>query len=808
MKKLNLLPLFFFLFASASLPAETKRLTYHADLIAYDGFSGIDYGWNGVWSEFVVNSTRNRTYDDLFSFSNSELEMCYEHESGISVKGGTYNVKASETACGAESRALIRRPLDNSALKETFYVSFLVQLSEQPQQGSDYVAVGAKQFKYDSGVAIGSIKNENSLGAAFARDGKARTHFGTELPEANTTYFVVAKYITNSHGIIDKIACFINPKSLTTEYAEWFAVVDDVVTEMETIDLQAYFHGDAYFDEIRVGKTWASVVAPLDNSGGGYNPVGNVTRFMGPSGLWSDESKWSGGLPTEDTDTVIIEGRCIVNMPVLVRNLKVSANASLSVVGNGDIVSINPIVLEAEEGVVGEYSQDTAVVDHIIKKQVFCKGGQWNFICVPEDMTADELFPDLQLASSWLDSNADYWLLDYSQRNRALEEDGMIEVYDQNYMLKKGSGCIVWLELDKKRTFDYQTSNVENEVVTDNTVNAPLIHSGWNLVGNPFSHSMSYSEVFDSCEHNQQFFTGAVYIWDGVSYKVWSKGTGDGEARNIKPMEAFFVKRLYDDPASAVFVMQDFGPQMISDTVPCDKSEEFEPINNSLAIGLNLMKGVNSDYTYIKMAEGANVGFDERLDGNKVLTNRLEYPDHDNIYTVDGAQKFALNSVELENEYIEVPLEIDLSQAMDSLMLTFVIEGDSSYAYQLIDEEKMTIKNITHGDLFMVATENKRLIDDRFYVWVVEAPDDETALVSASAFVENLGEIRANSGVLKVKSLASKKISVFVIDLKGRICSAEHLNAGASCSTQLSNGIYLVRLSDGKHTSTQKIVMR
>lgn len=794
-----------------SVSAAVRDVSIKKDLIAYDGFSGLDYGWLASWSEMTLGG-RSRVYQDCFSYTSGEVEMSYEHWSGISVKGGAYNLKVSNSNQGLESRALIRKPAQSEALQENFYVSFLVQFSEAPQIGCDYVAVGAKQYTYDTGIALGSMNNMESLGAGFARDGDEFVSIGDELPEADVTYFVVAKFIANEFGVIDEIECFVNPTSLNIERAEWDAKLYDVVTEMTSIDLQAYFHDVAYFDEIRVGKTWKSVVSVLDNSNNSYNPVGNVTTFLGPVGFWSDESKWSNGLPTIDTDTVIIEGECTVDDYFVADNVVVTASAKLLVVEGGRIDTQNPIVLQAKQGLVAEYLQDTGVVGHVVAKQEYFYGGQWNFVCVPEPMTADELFPDLQLATSWEDTVADYFMLNYSQEQRAVTEDGMVDIYNKDYPLIEGRGYIVWLNRDHVRSFEYLTSKSEMYVNTTNTTNSStttvsLNHSGWNLVGNPFPHSMTYEEVFDSSEHNELYFTGAVYVWDGTCYKVWSKGAGDAEARKINPMEAFFVKRTSDDPASAFFCMIDHGICDSNGCAPSLKATSIGGATNSLAISVNLMKGSNSDYTYIKMDENAVVGLDECLDGAKVFANRADNPNHDFIYSVDNADRFALNSVSLDGGFAEVPLVVDLAQAMDSIMLGFATQGDSLYSFVLVDEEDMTMKPVANGDLIRLPSGNERMIEGRFSI-LISQYSDESSVSELDYRHERLGLIRTHGATLVVESLATVDVSFAVVDVEGRVCYNSQLHAGEVYSQKMSEGVYLVRLSDGDESYVKKIVIQ
>lgn len=792
------------------------------DLIAYDGFSGNDFGWSNSWFEYSANNGNHEWSSDFngsnYRYSRGEVTLEYV-SNGISVKGGSDCVKASNTASGSESAALSRTVANfegssKNPLRETFYLSFLAQFSDDLNGGWDYVAVGAKQSGYDGGVALGAVNGKDKAGAAFAKDGSTIKYTNGKLPEANTTHLVVGKFTVNDWGSVTRIDIFIDPTSLTREKSSYSAFIQNSGNAkknfyyyFQSIQLMSYFHDVAYFDEIRIGRTWNSVVSAIDNSASSVEPDKKVTVFEGPTGYWSEADKWSNGIPTEDVDTVIINGKCAVNNEVSAADLVVNGGGKLLVVEGGKINTTKPIVLKASKEAAAEYQQQNVVEDHVVEKQEYFYGGQWNFICVPEVMTADDLFPDLKLATSWDDSEADYWLLDYSQEQRASTADGMKDIYDGSYELTEGRGYIVWLDEDRLRTFKYTSAKHESYVSTTNStvMTLSLNHSGWNLVGNPFSHSMSYEDVFDNCQHNQNYFTGAVYLWDGEGYKVWTKGVGDEEARVIAPMEAFFVKRTSNDPAAALFCMSDDGTYSQVETTAKPKFSQGDEVTNSLTVSVNQMKGALADYTYIRMDDRASLGLDESLDGLKLQTSSAY---NDFIYTTDDNNVFAVNSVSLNADFIEVPLVVNLAQGMDSILLGFLINGDESYSYALVDDDEMTIQPVNHGDYLSISTDYEALIDGRFSIFVTRSLANETAIEGLSNQDNVLGEIYTNHKSIVVESLVSERLSVSVIGYNGVIYDNAVLGSKGKFVKDMNEGVYLVRLSDGNETVVKRVLLK
>ena len=790
------------------------------DLFAYDGFSGNDFGWANSWFEYSVHNGNYVWHPDFngsnYRYSRGEVVLEYV-ANGLSIKGGTDCVKATNTAHGSESAALSRTVANipgswKNPLQETFYVSFLAMFSDDLAGSWDYVAVGAKQSGYDGGVALGAVNGRNKAGAAFAKDGATIKYTNGKLPAANETHFVVGKFTTNAWGSVTGIEVFIDPTSLTREKSSYRASIrnsgyssKNFYYYLQSVQLMTYFHDVAYFDEIRIGRTWNSVVSPIDN-GGSEPEGGKVTVFEGPTGFWSEVDKWTNGLPEEDTDTVIIKGRCAVDEEVQVKDVVVDGGGKLVVVEGGKINTTKPIVLKASKEAAAEYLQQDVVEEHIVEKEEYFYGGQWNFVCVPENMTADELFPDLKLASSWSDPEAEYWLIDYSQELRAATRDGMKDVFDGNYELLEGKGYIVWLDADKMRTFEYSSSMKNTSVSTTNSTTASisLNHSGWNLVGNPFSHSVSYEDVFANNANNRKYFTGAVYVWDGETYKVWTNGVGDEAARNIKPMEAFFVKRTSNDPAAALFQMTNAGSFIDLETFN-NKSVSIDKVENSIAISINQMKGPLGDYTYIKMDENASLGLDESIDGLKLETASAY---NDIIYSTDYDDVFAVNSVSLVGDYVEVPLVVNLAQGMDTIQFGFTMKGDDNYSYALVDEDEMTILPLNHGDYVALPTDNEAKIEGRFSLFITRSTGGETAVEDIKTINNDLGVIKATNNLIVVESLSNKDLAVSIIGFNGQVYNNVSLGAKGTLNKAMKQGVYLVRLSDGEDTVVQKVLVK
>ncbi|MDA3852770.1 MAG: hypothetical protein PF444_00785, partial [Bacteroidales bacterium] len=279
------------------------------------------------------------------------------------------------------------------------------------------------------------------------------------------------------------------------------------------------------------------------------------TEFIG-EGDWKDAIHWTNGVPDEDEKTTaIISGDCALDEDVLIENVLVTTTGKLKVDEFSKLKTSGKLLIEADETGVGEFYVSLANLDTVMQEKFF-DGGKWTFMCVPDSIMADSLFVDLKLASNWSDPDADYWIAEYSQEKRAQSGTGMVDIFDGSRMLVAGKGYMVWVYDDITEEYTHLVAKTQSQVETTFTADQAILHSGWNLVGNPFTHEMTYEDFFD-CPHNQAYYTGAVYVWDGEGYVTWVGTTGDELAHVIQPMEAFFIKRTNSDEDAGYFCMQE-----------------------------------------------------------------------------------------------------------------------------------------------------------------------------------------------------------------------------------------------------------
>ena len=771
-----------------------------AKVIAYDGFSGLAKGWSGVWNHTGAKG-RTLLFDNIDAIGVCDRGLSYVHPSGIFIDGGGASLQINnweKPQAFKIARGLLE-PVDGW---DQLYLSMLVQFNEQVKGSDDYVSIGGSRMQFSSGLALGNYFGNSSLATAYSCDGINKVLLGENIGlEANKTYMLVLKFKLNSQGIVERIKCFINPISMSTENAEWTTVLDDISSEFNGVEIMSSFHGIAYFDELTLGATWASVVvtqsfdAAVESDG--------VTSFIAPVGYWSDSAMWSSGVPALGADTVYVNGQCIVDDNIDVEHLLLLPGAKLLLSDSAQISASTSILLKSNLRERAECYSEALALDYLCRQEIHFRGGQWNYITIPEVTKAGDLFPNLSLATSWSDPQADYYVAEFSEQQRAANSNGVIDIFENNYPLYPGQGYMVWTNVDQIGVFDIHTRQDSVDVRTTNTL-VGVDDSGWNMIGNPFSHAMNYAELLDSSSLNCDYFAENICVWDRNSFKVWAHNVGDAEAEMVKPLEAFLVKRLSSSSEAISFRLKD---NLIDLNADNDIPDEDDCVNNSMAIGLSLMEGTKADFTYVNLKQDVSVGFEEGVDAVKVFADPTQYSDNNYIYSIDESHLMAVNSVSLGSDYVEVPLVVDLAQDLDSVILSFNVDGDSSYLYKLIDEETMTIRPITHGDVVAISTYNQRFIHGRLSVFITRAPQKDTGLGEFACVKSDLAKVLTELSGVRVQSLVDESLSLMLWRVDGEMITNTLLEARSLGRYDLKKGAYVLRLSTGEEVYAQKLVI-
>ncbi len=522
-----------------------------------------------------------------------------------------------------------------------------------------------------------------------------------------------------------------------------------------------------------------------------YEPV--ETEFVG-SGSWDDPDNWTNGVPDKDEiTTAIISGEVDINSPVALENLIVENGGVVNVYEGADIDVSEDMIIVSDSTGSGEFFVNTVTdLDTALLEKYF-QAETWNFICLPVDVTADNLLPDLQLASSWNDPNADYWLVEYSETKRAQTGTGMSDIFDGSTVLQAGKGYMVWVERGQVGAYTHLVPSNESTVVTHLSSGQAVNNLGWNLVGNPLTYTMTYDDVFD-CEHNRVHYTGAVYLWDGVGYKTWVDGIGDEEAQTVSPLEAFFVKQ--SDGESGYFCMTKGACDCTATEVKSAalKSERCY----SEVITLMVKNKTGSDKAYLRVTG-------DKKDYRSAQKLELHNANRPSIFLWgEDEVEYAVAVAELDTASVMVPVELSLNDS-ESFALNMRVKGDDVYSYRFWDGA--TAYDFTK-ELDVVFDTGEAVNSSRFSLEIIKnVIGTETYVINNQEETDVLAKLSTDFHFLEISSMYKKALEATVYDMSGHQLRALCLQINESEFFNLPSGVYIVFIKSGRKENTVKVVI-
>ena len=281
-------------------------------------------------------------------------------------------------------------------------------------------------------------------------------------------------------------------------------------------------------------------------------------------------------------------------------------------------------------------------------------------------------------------------------------------------------------------------------ITRDNTVEFP----GFNLIGNPYP-----CEVYTS----KPFYT---VQYDAVEDKTY-----------------FDVGNNPIPPCSAILVQA----QTAEESVSFSKT----PIANQASITMKLSK---SNIRSAHHIDQARISFEADYKLSKYTWDDAS----STIYIPQNGQNFAVAYADGANE---MPINIHVVQNGTYTISFEEINLNLNYLH-LID-------NLTGNEVDLLATHN--------YTFEAKTTDYASRFKLVFSICEdadggNDSFVFASNGQLHI--LNNGEAQLQIVDIMGRILSAETIHGSCSKALNLSDGIYIVRLIQGSETKTQKVVVR
>jgi hypothetical protein len=357
------------------------------------------------------------------------------------------------------------------------------------------------------------------------------------------------------------------------------------------------------------------------------------------------------------------------------------------------------------------------------------------------------------------------------------------------------------------------TGTVLNGDLLDVPISDAPAGSAWNLIGNPYPSYLDFETFFNlnSGEFDSAGAYQAIYGYDGNAsngWTVWNLATiADGAITElIAPGQGFFVK------SQAGGGSVDFRTTMRRSGSSDDFILGREASSTNVALSkLLLTSSNNSANTSIYFIEGTTRGLDAGYDAGSFQGSSGEFAIFTNLVEDNQGLDIAIQSLPY-SDFNDVVIPLGVT-ALAGIPLTISLEENlyspvpSNVSLYLEDTLLNTLTLLNTSDYTFTPTDNL-VGTGRFFL---RYSADTLSTISSDLDNMLIYADNANDNIV-IKGQLTEKSNAVLYDIHGRIILSKDLDISNSVNTidvaNLSTGIYIIQLSDGNTTKTQKLVIR
>lgn len=364
------------------------------------------------------------------------------------------------------------------------------------------------------------------------------------------------------------------------------------------------------------------------------------------------------------------------------------------------------------------------------------------------------------------------------------------------------------------------TGAPNNAVVTHSIVNSGPQFAAYNLIGNPYPSYMNVREFLEfdvepgsEVVRNMDLITnlGAIYGYDGDASGIGSDGWNvynltTSTTVNIAPGQGFLVtaKASQVDAYDMTFTPSMRRIGNTDDFIPGRMASE-----NNVHIKLQASIGTSTFNTKIyfndNSSSGLDYGYDAAVFGSNAASKSIYTHLVENNTGVDLAiQSLAYSALGSD---IIVPLGINVSQGQQVTVSITECDLPSNIEVYLEDNVTGTFTSLNTSDYVFTATNN---LNDtgRFFLRFSDA-----SLSTPNSSITGLQIFAtASPRALFVKGQLQYVTKVSVYDIQGRRVVSNNLEANSNSNqidiSNLSPGVYVVKLNNASQQKTQKVILK
>ena len=533
------------------------------------------------------------------------------------------------------------------------------------------------------------------------------------------------------------------------------------------------------------------------------------------NGLFYDGNSWTPFPPNSTTgslNAIVGSGNYNIITDVIINNLEIRPTSTLTITEgnsisvNGDLTVNGILELNSDSN---NYS--SLIVEGDVNGNVVYKRHVNNTASAGENDANDLIAPPVSGESfnNFLSNNSNI----VSNTSNTLFLFGPFN---------KTSGTYITYSNTETATLDaatgYRAASTDSGtftftgIVNTNSVSKPIFNSGpafqeWNLIGNPYP---SYIKLSDFLSSNNSEFdapSAGIYGYDGDAsdgWTIWNLAYLDLHPDAvITPGQGFLVASKEGGGTIT------FNPNMRTvgnsdDFIAGRPSQTITSTYLKLTLSNNT-KSYNTDFYFNENASsGLDIGYDARILGN--------VPPNLSIYShlIENNEGMAMAIQSLSNSdlgNIHIPLGVNANQGQQITINISENTLPNSINIYLEDNVTNTFTLLNSGNYNIIPSENLNGTG-RFFLNITD-----TSLSSYNNSLDKLNiYYRETEKIIVVSGVLQDKTNAKVYDFQGRCVSQTILNTQDRVHdvdvNTLSNGVYIVQLSNNRQTLTKKIILK
>jgi hypothetical protein len=353
--------------------------------------------------------------------------------------------------------------------------------------------------------------------------------------------------------------------------------------------------------------------------------------------------------------------------------------------------------------------------------------------------------------------------------------------------------------LDITGTYDH--SYVHNVTFT-NTAN------GWKFVGNPYPSTIDWDAVSGWTKTN---LNNAVNYWEGSSGQYISYVSGVGTTAGgktadqyIPAMNGFWVQTTGTGGATSILNMT----SNVRSSVPMTL---YRDVDMSNVYSLTISNGTVTDEAIIRFNDASDPSFESEVDANKLI-NTGSIP---SVASTMVGSTMSINTMPVPTTVTEIPLYVKVA-SNGNYTLTWSSKNNPLYGVQLfLYDKKLGTSTAIVENVAYTITQSTTDSTNRYMLKLVPSTTSSQNLTtSTQSALESSVRVYARDGKVYVEGVGSvtREVEGDIITVGGTPLDhfTGEIGEGVVISrtlSQVSSGMYLVRISSNGQQATYRVVM-